>query len=224
MGKRSGLGGRKTPLPDERMFAMDLACASSPDLLLSDRPLETAETIADTIIHRRNARRRMLSVAKQERLQDVITGLPAPGESWHVVSSSQFDFWSFVPVCVDRLGGHVDLLYGSTWTMNRQNVIELFELFDAGRADRIAILTGTYFKRRESAVYARLAEGMITRGQRFIAFENHTKILLLQTPTDHITIESSANFTANPRLEQYVLSNDRDLLEFHRSWMEEMLE
>ena len=47
--------------------------------------------------------------------------------------------------------------------------------------------------------------------------------LLVGAPPDWITIEGSANFTANPRLEQTVVSNDADLYAFHRAWLEEML-
>jgi hypothetical protein len=36
-------------------------------------------------------------------------------------------------------------------------------------------------------------------------------------------IEGSANFTANPRIEQFILSNHVGLFHFHRSWMDKIL-
>ena len=56
-----------------------------------------------------------------------------------------------------------------------------------------------------------------------MAFQNHTKIILLRTAKTFIVIEGSANFTANPRLENYTLSSDETLYNFHREWMEHML-
>jgi hypothetical protein len=50
--------------------------------------------------------------------------------------------------------------------------------------------------------------GLIERGQRFLCFENHTKIMLLAAPPDWLVMEGSANFTANRRLEQNTISND----------------
>jgi hypothetical protein len=87
------------------------------------------------------------------------------------------------------------------------------------------VLTGTYFKRRETAVYAFLLEGIRARGGRFRAFQNHAKVQLIANPDRDAwyTVEGSANLTSNPRLEQYVITNDRPLWEFHRRWMEEML-
>jgi hypothetical protein len=77
--------------------------------------------------------------------------------------------------------------------------------------------------RRESAVANTLIEGLRARRQRYVAFQNHTKVMLLAAPPDYLVMEGSANFTANPRLEQTVFSNDRALFDFHRSWMESML-
>jgi hypothetical protein len=64
----------------------------------------------------------------------------------------------------------------------------------------------------------------LSRGGRYKAFENHSKILLLASAARDtwITVEGSANLNANPRFEQYVLTNDRWLWEFHRGWMEEV--
>ena len=54
---------------------------------------------------------------------------------------------------------------------------------------------------------------------------NHAKVLLVSNAASdtYMTCEGSANLTANPRLEQYVFTNDRTLYEFHRTWMEECL-
>ena len=152
------------------------------------------------------------------------TEIPKPGESWHVVSNGRFDYWRFVPVSLQLLGRPAEALYGSTWTMSRANVRELLALYDAGKVRSVAMLTGTYFLRRESAVATTLQEGLRERGQRFRAFGNHAKVMLLAADPDYLTFEGSANFTANPRLEQNVVSNDRDLYNFHRDWMERFLE
>ena len=107
--------------------------------------------------------------------------------------------------------------------MSRINVQDMLEQYDSGRIAKISLLTGTYFKRRESSVYATVLQGLIERGQRFICFENHAKVLLMATPPHYLIIEGSANFTSNPRLEQYTITNDEATYRFHQSWMEEML-
>ena len=192
--------------------------------ILGDVEIETTENISARAI-RLDAKRDFLRVTQKENLCDVIKSPPKPGEQIHVVSANKFDFWTWVPVMIDWIG-KADRLYCSTWTTNRTNTKNMFELWDAGKIGVSDWLVGLYFKRRESHVYAGLLDGLVARGGRLKAFETHAKVLLLNNAEQNAwyTIEGSANLTANPRLEQYVITNDKRLWEFHREWFEEMLE
>lgn len=180
--------------------------------------------VVDARAIRREFKQEAVTKLKKEKAAEILQDLPAPGVSLHIISNGSFDYFNFAPLTIEMLGGRTEAFYGSTWTMNRANVMELFALYDDGKIGTIAMMTGTYFKRRESAVYAALLEGLQDRKQRFITFENHAKIMLFNNGTDYIVMESSANFTANPRLEQTVIVNDKALWEFHRSWMNEMFD
>ena len=194
-------------------------------LLLDDAPsIETTATLdGPRLLARRPSHRRNLSALRQEALEDFYRELPAAGESLHIVSNGAFDYFHFLPATLALLGRPAEEVYGSTWTMNRGNVQTLFALLDSKQIGTAAIVTGTYFKRRETAVANALVEGLASRGLRYRAFQNHAKVLLVGAPPDWITIEGSANFTANPRLEQTVVTNDAELYAFHRAWLEEML-
>ena len=174
-------------------------------------------------IARQVARRKLIDATKREELSQVIKRIPQPGETFHVVSNGKFDYFTYVPLLVDLLGGKADAYYGSTWTLCRQNAIDLLEMYDQGKLGSIAILTGLYFKRRESAVYATIVEGLAARGQRYVAFQNHAKVTLLQTQDAHLVVEGSANYTANPRLENFTVTNHEGLYEMHVEWMERAL-
>lgn len=154
-------------------------------------------------------------------MAEIVPHLPEEGESVHIIANGKYDFFLYVPHLLGLLAAPAAGWF-STWTMNRGNVLELLELYDHGRLSSVLMLTGLYFKRRESAVYATLLEGLHARGQRYLACKNHAKLILLDAGEVALVVEGSANFTANPRVEQYVLTRDRDLLEFHRGWMEEM--
>lgn len=190
----------------------------------ADELVERKAGLRESIMHQRRAEKsEFIRIEKRTEAAAFLTSIPAPGHTWHIVSNAKYDFWTWVHVLIDLLGGHIDDLYGSTWTASRPNVEDLLQKLDEGKIKRAALLTGTYFKRRETSVYATLYEGLQSRGQRFVAFENHAKVLLLGKAPTFITIEGSANFTSNPRLEQYTMTNDESLFNFHRAWMEEML-
>ncbi|MDD2328602.1 MAG: hypothetical protein PHZ13_09865, partial [bacterium] len=70
---------------------------------------------------------------------------------------------------------------------------------------------------------ASLVEGMAKRKQKVISCNNHAKVVLIRTDDKYYVIEGSANWTGNPRIEQNVLVQSRDLFEFHKGWMEEYI-
>ena len=188
-----------------------------------DNPIETSETIEPRLT-RATLKRRHVQALKRETAKTILTELPKHGESFHIVSNGSSDYFTFVALIAELLPhAYSAQFYGSTWTMSRNNVVEMFELFDTGKLGSLNILTGLYFKRRESSVYATLLNGLETRKQRYRALENHAKIMLFNHQDDYIVLEGSANFTANPRIEQTTIINDKSLWEFHQTWIEEIL-
>jgi len=210
-----------TDLFDDKFFSAD-----SLDWIDDDATsLETPRRLPDALTYsRRAAKIEALTAQKKQHIRAFFTRLPEPGECIHVISDGHFDYFLFIPIVITLLGGHVDEVYGSTWTMSRINVNELLAMYDAGKIGRIGVLTGTYFKRREAAVAAMLISGLQARGQQYRAFENHAKVILIKAGDTHIIIEGSANWTANPRLEQSMITNDAGLYTFHKRWMLDFLE
>jgi hypothetical protein len=188
------------------------------DWIDQDTALESPDTLPSPATLRREARHRMVTKLKKEHAAEILnpSTFPAPGETVHILSNGKFDYWNLAPVAIDLLGGRSEHLYGSTWTMNRDNVLELLSLYDAGKIGSISILTGRYFARRESAVWAQLVTGLTDRGQRVLAFVNHAKVLLLQSGEHYLSITGSSNWTANPRVEQIDIHNSRAVWEFYR--------
>lgn len=208
---------------EETWGDVEEALAYDPDPLADEESVSQVEITARTL--KSDLKHRTLNAMKRQFLADLMPAPPAPGECWHVISNGRFDYWTWIPVMLGYIG-RADEFYGSTWVLNRGNVLELFELIDSGLIVKTSVLSGLFTKRREGAVYATLLQGMRRRGQRFVCSENHAKVTLLANfdAGTYLTIEGSANYTANPRIEQNVLVNDEAIYRFHRDWMEEVLE
>ena len=189
----------------------------------SEATIETTVAIEPRLL-KRQAKARVLSAMKREHLRDVMPEPPEPGYSYHVISNGKFDYWTWIPAMIEWVG-RADELYVSTWTLNRNNCADLFRLMDEGKIGRTGFLTGLYFKRRESAVYATLLHGLQRRGHRYACLANHAKVALIHNEAADawIVVEGSANLTANPRIEQYVITDDRTVYQFHKGWMEQCL-
>jgi hypothetical protein len=185
----------------------------------SQKPKPPKQTYA---LYQKALKRSQRRILKRASLRSELAHLPEKGETLHIIGEGTYDFFTWIPVIQDILGTPITL-YASTWTMNRPNVVELFELFDIGKLSSVNMLTGLYFKQRESSVFSALITGMRKRGQRYGAFKNHTKITLITNGDIYLVIEGSANFTSNPRAEQYILTNDQTTYDFFQNWFDEML-
>lgn len=193
------------------------------NMLDSKTQLESSFMPEGRVLKRGEGRRRMKHITKRAKAADLLDTieLPKPGETIHVISDAKYDFFNVI-MAAAKLTAPVLDFYGSTWTMSKYNVQDLLGALETGVIQNATILTGTYFKRRESSVYAQLVTGLAKYNQRYNAFINHTKVALLRSEDAYIVFEGSANFTANPRLENYIICNNKELYEFHRSWMEEL--
>lgn len=160
---------------------------------------------------------------KREAVSALITEMPEDGESLHIVSNGSFDYFTLIPHIVEMCNGLADEFWFSTWTMSRENVIQIVDLFDRGIFRKIFALTGEYFRTREAKVYSLLYDEMKKRGQVFCCNKNHAKVTLLKIGGGYYVIEGSANFTANPRIEQFIISKSKELFDFHKDWMNEVI-
>lgn len=182
--------------------------------LNTDKTINTRKTTIDL-------KRNHLKKLKAKNVAEILTELPAPGWSTHIVSKGNFDYFDFAPRIIDLLGGWVDESYFCTWSINRHNTVELIRLIDEGRIKRFNLLTGDYFKNRERDVYHLALNAMLRTGNRIKTIKAHAKVLIFRKGETRICFEGSANLTHNPRIEQYFVAQCPELYEHHRSWMEE---
>ena len=218
-------------MPDDFSFSFaadantSAASGFSFDFAANPDTLETDIMPRNNLKYVREAKIEVLKAMKRQWCFEHTERIPSPGISYHMVTNARFDFWDFVPTLLKMAAPAVaEEFYASTWILNRRNAVELLQLYDEGKLRKIGFLTGIYFKRRESATFATLYEGLSARGQRFRACLNHSKFFtMLLTDGTALTCESSANFTENGNIETHVLTHDRGLFEFHREWVEELL-
>lgn len=191
------------------------------DLFDDTSDAESTKIVSSRIL-KRKSKDRYINGMKKEELSKLLDVLPEEGESFHLISNGKYDYYTFIPTILNHVG-HIDEFWGSTWTMNRANLEDLFSLFDSGKIDTMNIITGLFFKRRETSVYATLVDGMSRRKQKVKSCENHAKILLIRSGEKYYVVEGSANWTANPRIEQNMITQSKELYNFHKGWMQEYI-
>jgi hypothetical protein len=197
---------------------------SLPDI--DDHALEDPRLPDAPIRHTvRGLRREMIDKQKKNTLAEILDRLPEQGESHHIITHGKFDFFDILPRVIELGNMTKATVRGTTWCMNRRCALELLEMIDDCRIQSLSLITGLYLKRREQSVFATLANGLRERGHRLLAMECHAKIITIEDHASQtkITIEGSANFTSNPRIEQTAVINDDRLHDFHGQWIDDAI-
>jgi hypothetical protein len=190
------------------------------DRLLDDLLLESHSSDSPSArVHRARYRLRFAALQAGQTIRDVAPDPPAPGESLHALSDGTYNFATWLPQIVAWFD-HIDELDLVTWTTSRHAAEELLSLHQAGKITRLNLYLSHFFRSRDPSTYAYLRQNLHPPNT-FHAFPNHAKILLAANrATDHyLAIETSANLNTNPRYEQYTITHDRNLWQFHRDWL-----
>lgn len=167
---------------------------------------------------------------KEDKLHDKIKSLleiwnriPDEQTSQHLITDGTFDFYSFVGAALELQKTGFDQMHGTTWLMNQPISTDLIHRYDNNEIRKIQLIVGRYLKARTPHVYGYLRNESRERNIKIKEGRIHAKVILLGNfDTDtFLSIEGSANFTENPRTEQYIISNNREIYEFHKKWIDE---
>lgn len=186
--------------------------AGSADISTSAKVETRTQTTSSKALFRRMQRKAAAA--------DVVTTLPSTGETLRIVSNGGFDFFDLVPATLKHLKPAT--MHACTWILNRTIAVELFGLIDANEIRECTLITGDYFRQRTPDAYGIIAQGFAERGMRFRTAPIHAKVMLIEDGEHFLTFEGSANWTNNTNVEQFCITNDRAVLEFHREWIEEI--
>ena len=194
-----------------------------------DQPTFGAEdTEVDTQI-RLNGDRRMVRTPTRRLYVDYranpdayrhLDPLPARGETLHGIISGKYALWELIPAVIERMGQPIAELTIATLSFNRQNAADILSMLDDGHIRKMSMLISYYFKSTSRPVYDSLIPQLRERGQKVLAMRTHCKILLakMADATTYV-VESSANLRSSVNIEQFTMTADDELYQFHFDWM-----
>jgi hypothetical protein len=150
----------------------------------------------------------------------LMSELPRPGVSHHGVLSGRFALWELVPALIAQTGQDIAELTIATLSFSAQNAADLLTLIDAGKVKRVGLLISYFFKAQNRHLYDSLIPQLRERGHPVLAMRTHAKLTLahMADGTKYV-IESSANLRSSDNVEQFVITRDDGLYQFHHDWI-----
>lgn len=169
--------------------------------------------------------RRQFVLSTSVKLIDKITTgePPAPGEALKFIS----------------LHGGVASLSFIAWVAKNEPILELSAstlrigpkqyqylnaLAKSGKLKSARFVTSSMQKEMDTKHgrnYAREFKTIADRnGWDMIVANNHSKIILMRTETEHYVLETSSNLNENPKIEQYSFENSKEVYDFYNHFFD----
>jgi hypothetical protein len=143
---------------------------------------------------------------------------------YHCTVFLETNFWGRIEQIIEATPGKPVLdITINTWTLKNEQTDAIIKSYDEKRLLDLRVLTGINFKSKRTERYARILTMLEDRGKRIRSFENHAKICIFKTQTHYITIESSANLWGHVAVEQFTVTEGKELYNFHNKWLTQMM-
>jgi hypothetical protein len=152
-------------------------------------------------------------------------GLPKPGYSIELITNGQSNAGGFYEV-IKGIWGKVDTLCIATWIINKDYIDMLFSDLENGKLDKLVFLISNRMsqlgKGHGPNFNVLKTKAMNHPRCEFRVANSHAKVYTMTNGIDYITVSGSGNWSENPRIENYTITNDKDRFLFHQSWMLEV--
>lgn len=162
------------------------------------------------------AKRKMLFSKRQQNFADIFQSVKS-GESLHIISNGNFGNTE----CLTHLCEMYkpEFVSCTTWSFNDD-----FIDFVGDLECEVSLLVDKTIKTRKAAKIGMLEQKRMKNNNIRIKLIDgiHAKVGLIKSGDNYIIIEASANYSKNVRIEQFVITNDKELFEFHKNWINEL--
>ena len=173
----------------------------------------------------RAKRRAFVDARHEANVIEHLIKLPGPEESLHFIIDGRFEPCDIIPA-TRRLSDPAKIkeLTVTTLSLNEDNVATICRGLDAEKIGKATVIVSQYFKDKERPLFEWMKTELENRNGRVFGLRIHAKIILMEmTDGNAFTVEGSANLRSCSAVEQLVMTNDVELLKFHRDWLDNFI-
>jgi hypothetical protein len=160
-----------------------------------------------------------------ELMLSINNELPKLDQALFIKTTGQSDTGGIFRWLLQNLG-HIKELYIATWIISPQNIECLCKAIDEGKIDSLVFVASGRMKELKKAHHNQLITSFQERKGKikFRVCNSHAKTFSLSDGKgNYYTCEGSGNWTENPRIEAYTLANLKELFDFNKEWMSELM-
>jgi len=164
-----------------------------------------------------------LSCKTISHFKELVGDFPKPNEMFFLFTVKQFNAFSIINAAIKTFG-HVDKLDVSSYNVSRRVVAGLSELIIDNKVLSLDIYVSDVAKSMFPKSFDTLNEVNASHQNINVHYAwNHSKIALIKCQDNYFICEGSGNFSNNARHEQYILTNSKEIYEFRRKNLADMV-
>jgi len=161
--------------------------------------------------------------ANCEKIMSDLGGFPKQNQYLAIKTNGETDAGSFFSYALNNWE-EITEMYLATWTISKQNIQRIRKAIQTGKIKHLTFVFSSTLKGANPALYANLMLNL-KEFKNVISLKeinSHAKTFSISNGKEFITVSGSANWSENPRIENYLILNDKDLFNHHKEWMSEL--
>ena len=194
------------------------------DIKMQDGVAVDGVKLIEDKAYRRKIKNNSIHTAKAKAL-DQLCQKPKKNEQWRIVTEKQFNAYALILSVLQETD--IEEMCLAIYRINQPTVESIIEFIDAGRIKNATFVISNFFnqtKKPEKWALALKAYADTKNNIKHCYVHNHAKIMAIHTTNDNYYVfEGSGNMSDNARIEQYVYDNNKELFDFHKKWMNELI-
>lgn len=195
------------------------------ELEFNKEEIVTAEKPASAKAIKARLKQEQKALIRKEEAAKIIRsigGIPELGVSVDILCNGQSNAGGFYEVIRDQWG-YVNHLCLATWIINRHYIDMIISDLSEGRLGFLTFILSNRMSqlgKGHTPNFNRL-KALLPEldNAKFRVANSHAKVYCMHNGVDYITCSGSGNWSDNPRIENYIISNSKERFEFHRDWM-----
>lgn len=189
--------------------------------LFDQEEINSTEKVEGKVFSLRQEKKKIMLLDIFKVLNELFPEKIEKNESIHLISSDNFGSIELLKVLTTRI--KPEKISITTWSYNDESVNVIESLLKSGV--EIDFFVDKSIKTRKSHLYAQIV--ILRDSYKNIKIKIHhmlhAKLTTIKAGDLFLTIESSANYSGNQRIENYVITESEDLFNFHNSWMNQLI-
>jgi hypothetical protein len=197
------------------------------ELEINDKEISTSyKPDKPRISEKAKMRSKNRAFLRKENAENIINeiGQIKEDESYELITNGQSNAGGFYEVIRDKWES-VDELLLATWIINRQYVEMIKADLDSGKLKKVIFIISNRMAQlgHHKGNFNLLKS--YSNNTNFIlrVVNSHSKTFSMTNGKDYIVVEGSGNWSENPRIENYRISNSKSGHEFRKEWMTELI-